>query len=97
MDYSRQLILPQLGPSGQQKLQDSRVLVIGAGGLGCAVLPYLAAAGIGTIGIIDGDVIAASNLHRQLLYTEKQIGLSKAPPECSIGIICIGALARCSL
>jgi adenylyltransferase/sulfurtransferase len=78
MDYSRQLILPQLGPSGQQKLQDSRVLVVGAGGLGCAVLPYLAAAGIGTIGIIDGDLIAASNLHRQLLYTEKQIGLSKA-------------------
>ena len=78
MDYSRQLILPQLGSSGQQKLLDSRVLVVGAGGLGCAVLPYLAAAGIGTIGLIDGDLIAASNLHRQLLYTERQIGLSKA-------------------
>jgi len=78
MDFSRQIILPQLGVSGQKKLKDSKILVVGAGGLGCAILPYLAAVGVGTIGIMDGDRIAASNLHRQLLYSESQIGLSKS-------------------
>jgi adenylyltransferase/sulfurtransferase len=78
MDFSRQIILPQLGVSGQKKLKESKILVVGAGGLGCAVLPYLAAAGVGTLGIIDGDRVAASNLHRQLLYSENQIGLLKS-------------------
>lgn len=75
--YQRQIILPGIGTSGQQKLNSSSVLVVGAGGLGCAVLPYLAAAGIGKIGIIDGDKIEESNLHRQVLYAAEQIGLYK--------------------
>ncbi len=77
MDFSRQIILPQLGESGQEKLRKARVLLVGAGGLGSAILPYLAAAGVGTLGIMDGDLIAASNLHRQLLYSENQVGLLK--------------------
>lgn len=76
--YIRQTTLPQVGEAGQQKLLSSRVLVIGAGGLGCAVLPYLAAGGVGTIGIIDGDQIEESNLHRQVLYTPAQLCLYKA-------------------
>jgi adenylyltransferase/sulfurtransferase len=78
MRYSRQIILPEIGEMGQQKLQDARVLVIGAGGLGCPVLQNLAAAGVGTIGIVDGDVVDETNLHRQLLYTLKDCGNSKA-------------------
>lgn len=76
--YHRQVLLRQFGTEGQQKLLDARVLMIGAGGLGCPVLQYLAAAGVGHIGIVDGDVVAMSNLHRQVLYTEKDIGGLKA-------------------
>jgi adenylyltransferase/sulfurtransferase len=75
--YIRQITLPQVGESGQLKLMNGKVLVIGAGGLGCAILPYLAAAGIGKIGIIDGDKIEESNLHRQVLYSQDQIGIYK--------------------
>lgn len=66
--YSRQIILPDFGIVTQEKLKLAKVLVIGAGGLGCPVLQYLTAAGIGNIGIMDGDVVSASNLHRQILY-----------------------------
>jgi len=76
--YSRQLLLPEIGTEGQLKLQSAKVLVIGAGGLGCPGLQYLAAAGVGTIGIADGDVIEESNLQRQILYTSEDIGKYKA-------------------
>ncbi|WP_192347254.1 HesA/MoeB/ThiF family protein [Algoriphagus sp. Y33] len=75
--YQRQTILPGIGTSGQQKLLSSSVLVVGAGGLGCAVLPYLVSAGVGKIGIVDGDRVEESNLHRQVLYTENSIGILK--------------------
>lgn len=76
--YQRQILLEELGIEGQNKLQKSAVLVIGAGGLGCPLLFYLTGAGIGKIGIIDGDTIAESNLHRQLLFQQQDIGENKA-------------------
>ncbi|SMP36229.1 adenylyltransferase and sulfurtransferase [Flavobacterium hercynium] len=76
--YNRQMILPEIGEQGQDKLAQSKVLVIGAGGLGAAVLPYLAAAGVGEIGIIDHDVIEISNLHRQVIYKSDAVGAYKA-------------------
>jgi molybdopterin/thiamine biosynthesis adenylyltransferase/molybdopterin synthase catalytic subunit/rhodanese-related sulfurtransferase len=76
-DYSRQQRLRDIGPAGQAKLAASRVLVIGAGGLGCPVLSYLAGAGVGTLGIVDGDWVDASNLHRQTLYTAMDVGQRK--------------------
>jgi len=75
--YNRQTILPEIGDSGQEKLKKAKVLVIGAGGLGCPILQYIATAGVGTIGIVDFDKIEMHNLHRQILYTEDQVGLSK--------------------
>lgn len=76
--YSRHYVLPGFGELGQQKLQAARVLVVGAGGLGCPVLQYLAAAGVGTLGIIDHDHVGLSNLHRQVLYDTNDIGRAKA-------------------
>jgi len=76
--YSRQVILPEIGLPGQEKLTNAKVLMIGAGGLGCPVLQYLATAGVGTIGIVDDDVIDISNLHRQILYTTADIDKPKA-------------------
>jgi molybdopterin/thiamine biosynthesis adenylyltransferase/rhodanese-related sulfurtransferase len=75
--YAKQIILPEFKAEGQEKLRAAKVLVIGAGGLGCPVLQYLVAAGIGTIGIADGDTVSLSNLQRQVLYTEEEIGESK--------------------
>ncbi len=75
--YSRHVILQDIGIEGQDKLLASKVLVIGAGGLGAPVLLYLAAAGIGTIGIIDGDVVDLSNLQRQVIHSTKDIGVAK--------------------
>lgn len=76
--YSRQIALPEIGSSGQQKLLDAKVLIIGAGGLGCPVLQILAASGVGTLGIVDGDVVEETNLHRQLLFTVNDCGQNKA-------------------
>lgn len=76
--YKRQIILPELGIAGQQKLKNARVLMVGAGGLGCPVLQYLVAAGVGFIGIVDDDTVDETNLHRQILYSAEDIGKSKA-------------------
>ena len=76
--YQRQIQLKEIGQTGQEKIVKAKVLVIGAGGLGCPALQYLAAAGVGTIGIVDFDVVELSNLQRQILYTVVDIGQSKA-------------------
>src|SRR6185312_14710704 len=75
--YSRHLILPDLGIDGQRRLKKARVLLIGAGGLGSPLALYLAAAGIGTLGLVDFDVVEASNLQRQVLHGTRDIGRSK--------------------
>ncbi|QIP12587.1 molybdopterin-synthase adenylyltransferase MoeB [Spirosoma aureum] len=76
--YQKHLNLPEMGMAGQLRLKNSRVLVVGAGGLGCPVLLYLTAAGVGTIGVIDPDVVDLSNLQRQVLYTTDEVGKPKA-------------------
>ena len=76
--YSRHLLLPEIGQPGQQKLKAARVLVIGCGGLGCPVLQYLAAAGVGTLGLLDFDTVDDSNLQRQVLYATADVGRPKA-------------------
>jgi adenylyltransferase/sulfurtransferase len=76
--YSRHLIIPDLGVDGQKRLKNARVLVIGAGGLGSPALLYLAAAGVGTIGIVEFDVVDESNLQRQIIHGQSDIGRSKA-------------------
>jgi sulfur-carrier protein adenylyltransferase/sulfurtransferase len=82
--YQRQIILKEFGEAGQQKLLQAKVLVIGAGGLGCPVLQYLTAAGVGTIGIVDDDTVALTNLHRQPLYSVNDIGKPKAERAASV-------------
>lgn len=77
MRYDKQIALPEVGETGQRKLAEAKVLVVGAGGLGCPALQYLAAAGIGTIGIVDGDVVNETNLHRQVLYNNSDVGKPK--------------------
>jgi adenylyltransferase/sulfurtransferase len=76
--YTRQVILDEVGPAGQERLKNAKVLVVGAGGLGCPALAYLAAAGVGTIGICEADLLEASNLHRQVLYDAADVGKPKA-------------------
>lgn len=78
LQFSRQIMLPQIDVEGQQKLIDASVLVLGAGGLGCPALSYLATAGIGNIVIVDPDVVDQSNMQRQILYTVEDIGRYKA-------------------
>ena len=92
--YIRQIELPEIGVAGQERLRQAGVLVIGAGGLGCSALQYLASTGVGTLGIVDFDTIALSNLHRQILYTIQDVGapkvtvakkrLAQLNPECVI-------------
>jgi molybdopterin/thiamine biosynthesis adenylyltransferase/rhodanese-related sulfurtransferase len=76
--YSRHLILPEVGEAGQKKILDSKVVTIGAGGLGSPALLYLAAAGVGTIGVVDSDVVEANNLQRQVVHNSDRIGMLKA-------------------
>lgn len=76
--YARQIIMPEMGLAGQEKLRAGKVAVIGAGGLGCPVLQYLVAAGVGEIGIIDDDTVDLTNLHRQILYSADDVGKNKA-------------------
>jgi adenylyltransferase/sulfurtransferase len=76
--YSRHIIMEEVGPEGQAKLLDGRVLVVGAGGLGSPVLQYLAAAGVGTLGIADDDVVERSNLQRQVIHRDADVGRPKA-------------------
>jgi molybdopterin/thiamine biosynthesis adenylyltransferase len=75
--YARHIVLREIGGAGQKALKDSSVLVIGAGGLGAPALQYLAAAGVGTIGVIDDDVVENSNLQRQVIHTDARIGMAK--------------------
>jgi molybdopterin/thiamine biosynthesis adenylyltransferase len=75
--YARHIILHEVGGPGQQKLKKARVLVIGAGGLGSPALLYLAAAGVGTLGVVDDDVVSLSNLQRQVLHTTERVGTPK--------------------
>lgn len=92
--YSRHILLSEIGRNGQEKIRQARVLVIGAGGLGSPALLYLAAAGVGTIGIMDDDIISESNLQRQILYDTLSLGepkvevayrkLQSLNPECKI-------------
>ena len=75
--YKRQLLLPGWGPDTQHRLAQASVVVVGAGGLGCPALQYLAAAGIGRIGVVDGDTVSVTDLHRQILFTEADLGVGK--------------------
>ena len=75
--YSRQIVLKDVGPLGQKKIIKSKVLVVGAGGLGCPVIDYLSRAGVGNIGVIDHDKVNISNIHRQSLYNSRDIGKFK--------------------
>jgi adenylyltransferase/sulfurtransferase len=75
--YERQVIIPKIGEAGQKRLAQAQVLVVGAGGLGSPTLIYLAAAGVGRLGIADDDVVSPSNLNRQILYTPEDVGQSK--------------------
>ena len=80
--YSRQLLLPELRVSGQLKLKKASILIVGAGGLGCPAGLYLAAAGVGRIGIVDADTVDLSNLHRQVAHKQSKLGIQKAESLC---------------
>ena len=75
--YSRQIIIKDIGISGQKKIKNSKVLIVGLGGLGCPVAEYLSRTGVGTIGLIDHDKIDLSNIHRQSMFTTKDVGKFK--------------------
>src|SRR4029077_6071274 len=75
--YSRHLLIPEIGAEGQQKLLDARVLLLGAGGLGSPTALYLAAAGVGTLGIVDDDEVDLSNLQRQVIHSTQRVGIPK--------------------
>lgn len=76
--YNRQMLLPEIGPEGQERLAQARVLIVGVGGLGSPIALYLAGAGVGTLGLVDGDRVSVSNLQRQVLYDSSSAGRPKA-------------------
>lgn len=78
MRYDRQIMLPEIGKEGQDKLNKAKVLIVGVGGLGSPIALYLAGAGVGSIGLVDDDEVSITNLQRQVLYSEKELGLPKA-------------------
>lgn len=80
--YGRQLIMPEVGLHGQLRLKNAKVLVVGVGGLGCPAAAYLAGAGVGTIGLMDGDSVEISNLHRQIAHSTTRVGMSKVDSAC---------------
>ena len=75
--YGRQMILPEIGLHGQLRLKNAKVLIVGVGGLGCPVAAYLAGAGVGTLGLMDGDTVEVSNLHRQIAHGTSRVGMAK--------------------
>ena len=80
--YGRQLIMADIGLEGQLRLKAAKVLIVGAGGLGCPAAAYLAGAGVGTLGLVDGDTVEVSNLHRQIAHSSARIGMSKVQSAC---------------
>jgi adenylyltransferase and sulfurtransferase len=105
--YGRQLIMPEIGLAGQIRLKSAAVLIVGLGGLGCPAAAYLAGAGVGRIGLVDGDVVEESNLHRQVLHSTPKMGWSKVDSAlefllqyvsvCLLGIVplrCITAVSQ---
>ena len=82
--YARHIVLPDVGGPGQAALSRARVLVIGAGGLGAPVLLYLAAAGVGTLGVVDDDVVSLSNLQRQVIHATPDIGAPKVDSAAAV-------------
>ncbi|KAH8650198.1 adenylyltransferase [Xylariales sp. PMI_506] len=83
--YGRQLILPAIGVKGQQSLKSAAILIVGAGGLGCPAAAYLAGAGVGVLGLVDGDVVELSNLHRQIAHSAAKVGMKKVD---SLALFC---------
>lgn len=79
--YARQTSLPEIGEAGQEKLRNAKVLIVGVGGLGSPIALYLAGAGVGTLGLVDDDQVSISNLQRQVLYAEADLGQPK--PLCA--------------